>query len=83
MASSDKSNDAGLTGSIGDQAEDVRKMAKTATAAVKREAQAVATGVSDHPHAAASMLVAVGAVAFGLGYLLGRSSGAASRGYWG
>ncbi|MBZ9790540.1 hypothetical protein K9B32_10455 [Rhizobium sp. 3T7] len=73
---------AGFTGSPADQPEGMRKAARTATDAVKRETNALAVGVANHPHTATTLVVAIGALAFGLGYLMGRSSTAKDYSYW-
>ncbi len=72
---------AGFTGSPTDQPESVRKAARTATDAVKRETNALAVGAARHPHTATTLVLAIGTLAFGIGYLLGRSS-AENRSYW-
>jgi len=74
---------AGFTGSPVEQPEGLNKAAKSAANVVKREAYAVASGARDHPQTASALLLGTGIVAFGLGYLLGRSSvdSSTSR-YW-
>jgi hypothetical protein len=72
---------AGFTGSPAEPLEGVRKAAQTATDAVKRETSALAAGAADHPHTATTVAIAIGAFAFALGYLMGRSS-VEPRGYW-
>ncbi|OHV26219.1 hypothetical protein EOS93_10180 [Rhizobium sp. RMa-01] len=80
----DKQNlNAGFTGTPAEQPEGLAKAAKLAADGVKREAYAVASGVRDHPHTASALLLGTGILAFGLGYLLGRSSNEnMTRRYW-
>ncbi|MET0445175.1 MAG: hypothetical protein ABW151_11430 [Pseudorhodoplanes sp.] len=73
---------AGFTGSPADKPEGIRKAAANSVSTVKREAQAVAIGAADHPHTATTVILAIGALAFGAGYLFGRSSSGGSGGYW-
>ncbi|MBB4510432.1 hypothetical protein ACCS54_33795 [Rhizobium johnstonii] len=80
----DKQNlNAGFTGTPAEQPEGLTKVAKSAAREMRREAYAVAFGAREHPHTASALLLTTGIVAFGLGYLLGRSSAEAStRPYW-
>ncbi|MBY5398897.1 hypothetical protein AB9F46_24980 [Rhizobium leguminosarum] len=80
----DKQNlNAGFTGTPTEQPEGLTKVAKSAAKEMKREAYAVAFGARQHPRTASALLLTTGIVAFGLGYLLGRSSAEAStRPYW-
>ena len=80
----DKENlNAGFTGTPAEQPEGLNKAAKSAATVVKREAYAVASGARDHPQTASALLLGTGIVAFGLGYLLGRSSAEGATGrYW-
>jgi len=71
---------AGFTGSPADQPEGMRKVAKTAGDAVRRETNALAIGAAEHPHTATTLVLAIGVMAFGLGYLMGRSS--SDQSYW-
>ncbi|TAX23457.1 hypothetical protein [Rhizobium leguminosarum] len=74
---------AGFTGTPTEQPEGLTKVAKSAANEMKREAYAVASGVREHPHTAGALLLTTGIVAFGLGYLLGRSSpDGSTRPYW-
>ncbi|MEZ2128692.1 MULTISPECIES: hypothetical protein [unclassified Sinorhizobium] len=73
---------AGFTGTPAEQPEGVQKLAKTATDAVKRETRALAVGAAGHPHTAGTLIVGIGALAFSIGYLLGRSSATTSSRYW-
>ncbi len=65
---------AGFTGTPTEPPTGVRKIAKAATGAVGREANAVVVGASDHPYTATGLALTVGAVAFAIGYIVGRSS---------
>lgn len=80
----DKQNlSAGFTGTPAEQPEGLNKAAKSTAKMVKREASAVASGAREHPQAASALLLGTGIVAFGLGYLFGRSSAeSASARYW-
>jgi len=66
---------AGFTGTPEEPLAGVRKAAQTATEAVKRETSAVAT-------AATTLGLLIGALAFTIGYVVGRSSVDTGRGYW-
>lgn len=71
----DKQNlNAGFTGTSSEPPEGLTKAARSAANGVTREVYAVASGVRDHPHTASALLLSTGILAFGLGYLLGRSS---------
>ena len=72
---------AGFTGRPANRPKGIRKAASNTASAVKREAQAVATGAADHPHTASSLVVGIGVLAFSIGYLLGRQSVETSR-FW-
>ncbi|WP_082929077.1 hypothetical protein [Rhizobium aegyptiacum] len=75
--------DAGFTGTPVEQPEGLAKVAQSAASGVKREVYAVTTGARNHPHTASALLLTTGFVAFGFGYLLGRSSVESStRPYW-
>ncbi|MBA8832747.1 MULTISPECIES: hypothetical protein [Rhizobium] len=80
----DKQNlNAGFTGTPTEQPEGLTKVAKSAAKEMKREAYAVASGAREHPYTASALLIGTGIMAFGLGYLLGRSSAESStRVYW-
>ncbi|MGZ2486282.1 hypothetical protein ACVITL_004867 [Rhizobium pisi] len=80
----DKQNlNAGFTGTPAEQPEGLAKAAQSAATEVKREVYAVASGARDHPHTASALLLGTGILAFGLGYLVGRSSQGSSTGsYW-
>lgn len=53
---------AGFTGTPTEPPTGVRKVAKTATDAVSREANAVVVGAADHPYTAAGLALTVGAL---------------------
>ncbi|KQV83384.1 hypothetical protein [Rhizobium sp. Root1220] len=72
----------GFTGTPADQPEGVRKVASTATDAVKRESSALVAGAADHPHTATTVALVIGALAFGLGYMMGQSAGRSESRYW-
>jgi hypothetical protein len=79
----DDNLNAGFTGTPAEKATGVRRVAQNAGEIARNEAQAVVAGVTDHPHTASTLVLGIGALAFGLGYLLGRSSsGSSSYGYW-
>lgn len=73
---------AGFTGSPIEQPEGMRKAARSATGVVRRETSALAAGAADHPHTATTVVLAIGALAFGLGYLIGHSAGQTDSRYW-
>lgn len=73
---------AGFTGTPDEPLAGVRKAAQTVTEAVRRETSAVATAAAEHPHTATTLGVIIGALAFTIGYVLGRSSVNSGRGYW-
>ncbi|MBB4293569.1 hypothetical protein GGE16_005662 [Rhizobium leguminosarum] len=74
---------AGFTGTPAEQPEGLTKAAKSAADGVTREVYAVASGVRAHPHTASALLLGTGILAFGLGYLVGRSSTESMTGrYW-
>ncbi|MDP9810384.1 hypothetical protein J2W42_003245 [Rhizobium tibeticum] len=73
---------AGFTGTPAEEPTGIRKATKAATDAVVRETTAVATGAADHPHTATTLVLTIGALAFGLGYLMGRSAAANDYSYW-
>ncbi|SDN83987.1 hypothetical protein [Ensifer sp. YR511] len=60
----------------------MREAAKTATEAVKRETRAVAAAAAEHPHTVTSLGVLWGALAFTIGYVLGRNSVDTRRRHW-
>jgi hypothetical protein len=79
MAKKDDELHAGFTGSPVVRTGSIAEKAKTAVTTVKDEAGAMSAVVADHPHTTTSLLVAISALAFGLGYVLGHASGTASR----
>lgn len=72
---------AGFTGAPFEPTEGIRRVAQTATDALKRETNALAVGATDHPNAATTVVLAIGALAFAVGYVIGRSY-AESQTYW-
>ncbi|RVM52970.1 hypothetical protein CN106_02435 [Sinorhizobium meliloti] len=80
MASDELS--AGFTGKPTELPTGVRKIAKAASGAVGREANAVVVGAADHPYTATGLALTVGAIAFAVGYTMGRSSSEKGRSYW-
>jgi hypothetical protein len=78
----EKDLEAGFTGTPTEPPTGVRKVAKTATDAVKRETTAVAVGAAEHPQTATSLVLAIGAFAFAVGYMMGRSSAERDYRYW-
>ncbi|WP_064710002.1 hypothetical protein [Rhizobium bangladeshense] len=74
--------DAGFTGTPVKPPEGLAKVAQSAASGVKREVYAVTTGARNHPHTASALLLTIGLVAFGFGYLLGRSSLESSARPW-
>ncbi len=77
-----KELEAGFTGTPTEPPTGVRKVAQNAADAVKRETSAVAAGAADHPRTATSIVLAIGALAFTAGYLMGRSSAERDYRYW-
>ena len=73
---------AGFTGKPIEPPTGARKVAKTAADAVSREANAAAVGAADHPYTAAGLALAVGLLAFAIGYVMGRSSVDSEQSYW-
>ncbi|KSV69851.1 hypothetical protein D9M69_187550 [compost metagenome] len=73
---------AGFTGKPIEPPTGPRKVAKTAADAVSREANAAAVGAADHPYTAAGLTLAVGLLAFAIGYVMGRSSVDSEQSYW-
>ncbi len=79
MATNDEYLHAGFTGTPAEPSDGVAEKAKAVVSGLKAEASAVTSAAAEHPHTATALLVAVGALAFGLGYALGHSSDANSR----
>ncbi|ULJ73325.1 hypothetical protein [Rhizobium gallicum] len=73
---------AGFTGTPTEPRTGVRKVARTATDVVSREANAVTVGAADHPYTATGLALTVGAIGLCIGFLLGRSSVDSGRSYW-
>ncbi|MBZ7921561.1 hypothetical protein LAC81_07185 [Ensifer adhaerens] len=73
---------AGFTGKPTEPPTGARKVARKAAAAVSREANAVTVGAADHPYTASGLTLAVGFVAFAIGYAIGRSKIDSGRSYW-
>jgi hypothetical protein len=73
---------AGFTGTPTEPPTGARKIAKTATDAVSREANALATGAVQHPYTATGVTMTIGLLAFAIGYVMGRSSVDTGRSYW-
>ena len=74
MANSEHDLRAGFTGTPAEKSDGIKGKAIAAADAVKREGNAVVTGATDHPHTASTLVVGIGALVFGLGFLLGRHS---------
>ncbi|TCU13088.1 hypothetical protein EV132_11372 [Rhizobium sullae] len=72
----------GFTGTPTEPPTGARKVARSATDAVSREATAAAVGAADHPYTATSIVLAIGTLAFTAGYLMGRSSAPQGYHYW-
>lgn len=77
-----KELEAGFTGSPTENHEGIGKVASDTASAIKREANALAVGATDHPQAASTLVLGIGALAFGMGYLMGRSSATTRKRYW-
>ncbi|WFU10941.1 hypothetical protein QA646_08920 [Rhizobium sp. CB3090] len=73
---------AGFTGKPVEQPDGIKRAMKSATSVAKREAQAVAVGAQEH-QATSAMILGIGAIIFGIGYLMGRSAAENERSrYW-
>ena len=79
MAEKDDELHAGFTGTPIVKTGSLTEKARTAVAAVKDEADAVATAAADHPHTTATLLVTISALAFGIGFVMGQSSASNRR----
>ncbi|MBZ5760071.1 MULTISPECIES: hypothetical protein [Rhizobium] len=79
MAKNDEDLHAGFTGTPIEPSDSVAEKAKAVVSGLKDEASAVSAAAAEHPHTATALLVTIGAIAFGLGYALGHSSGVNSR----
>jgi hypothetical protein len=73
---------AGFTGTPTEPQSGVRKAATNAVDAVKREANAVTSGAAEHPHTATGLVLGISALAFMIGYALGKNSVSDSYRYW-
>ncbi len=73
---------AGFTGKPTDPPTGARKVAKDARDAVVRESTAVATGAAEHPRTAAGIVLTIGALAFAIGYVMGRDAAARDTRWW-
>ncbi|WP_113569864.1 hypothetical protein [Rhizobiales bacterium] len=73
---------AGFTDTPTEPPTGARKIVKTAADAVSREANALATGATEHPYTATGLTLTVGLLAFAIGYVMGRSSVEPVRSYW-
>jgi hypothetical protein len=82
MAKDAKTLHAGFTGSPVEQDDSLKGRAKNAAALVKGEADAVGAAAADHPQMTSTVLIGISALAFGLGFLLGRSSADTRPRYW-
>ncbi|MCZ3378197.1 hypothetical protein [Rhizobium sp. AG207R] len=65
---------AGFTGTLAESPTGIRRVAKDAKDAVVRESAAVAAGAAEHPHTATGIVLTIGALAFAIGYVLGRDA---------
>lgn len=65
---------AGFTGTPVEPPTGARKVAKDARDAVVRESTAVVAGAVEHPHTATGIVLTIGALAFAIGYALGRDA---------
>ncbi|NLR97017.1 hypothetical protein HGP17_09230 [Rhizobium sp. P38BS-XIX] len=63
----------GFTASPVEPPTGARRIAKDVADAVKRETTAVAMGAEQHPHTATGIVLALGALAFVIGYAMGRA----------
>jgi hypothetical protein len=79
MANKDDELHAGFTGNPVETTGSMTEKARSAIATVKDEAGAVSAAVADHPQTTTTLLLAISALAFGIGYALGHASGSASR----
>ncbi|MDK4717536.1 hypothetical protein [Rhizobium sp. CNPSo 4039] len=73
---------AGFTGTPADPLTGARKVAKDAKDAVVREGTAVVAGAAEHPHTATGIVLTIGALAFAIGYVLGRDAWSNSSRWW-
>lgn len=73
---------AGFTGKPVDPPTGARKFAKDTKDAVVRESTAVAAGAAEHPHTATGIALTIGAIAFAIGYVLGRDAADNNPRWW-
>ncbi|TWB19556.1 hypothetical protein FBZ99_101329 [Rhizobium sp. ERR 1071] len=73
---------AGFTGTPADPPTGARKVAKDAKDAVVRESTAVAAGAAEHPHTATGIVLTIGAIAFAIGYVMGRDAATNDSRWW-
>lgn len=73
---------AGFTGTPAERPTGVHKMAKDAQDAVVRESTAVVAGAAEHPHTATGIVLTIGALAFAIGYVVGRDASLNNSRWW-
>ncbi|MGV1793814.1 hypothetical protein [Rhizobium sp. A37_96] len=73
---------AGFTGTPTDPPTGARKVAKDAKDAFMRESTAVAAGATEHPRTAAGIVLTIGALAFAIGYVMGRDAASNDSRWW-
>ncbi|GAC1045420.1 hypothetical protein [Rhizobium sp. No.120] len=73
---------AGFTGTPVEPPTGARKVAKDARDAVVRESTAVVAGAVEHPHTATGIVLTIGALAFAIGYALGRDASLNDSRWW-
>ncbi|WP_104663962.1 hypothetical protein [Ensifer adhaerens] len=73
---------AGFTRGPTEPSTGARKFAKAAAGAVSRQANAVAVGAAAPPYTATGLTLAVGFLAFAIGFVMGRSSVDGRQSYW-
>ncbi len=73
---------AGFTGTPAEPPTGVRKVAKDTKDAVVRESTAVVAGAAEHPQTATGIVLTIGALAFAIGYVLGRDASSNSSRWW-
>ncbi|KAA1183995.1 hypothetical protein FP026_07960 [Rhizobium tropici] len=73
---------AGFTGTPAEPPTGVRKVTKDAKDAVVRESTAVVAGAAEHPHTATGIVLTIGALAFAIGYVLGRDASSDNSRWW-
>ena len=73
---------AGFTGKPTDPPTGAWKVAKDAKDVVVRESAAVVAGAAEHPHTATGIVLTIGALAFAIGYVMGRDAAARDTRWW-